>query len=285
MTPTNKDIKVLGRVVSVAVDSIVVDASQVKDSTLNEFQDIINKRVQDTLNDFAHEIRVEGRNQGEETVIDDSGITTFNLSSTSGWFDTLTVDDSISAGHISVEENGLVEGNFEVVGDTTLNDTTVNGNLVVSEVGNGITIDNGDVTLILTADGIQGEDITLRGGITVGDTVSADTISASYAVNAELVNADQIKALYYTPKEVSGYNDIIAFLNDQTSFGRYYFEYTRSLDSDPCKYGVFIDVLEERDRDDNSLLKVYQTLTMACRNNPDPNLASYIYRTYNATTN
>jgi hypothetical protein len=36
MTPTNKDIKVLGRVVSVAVDSIVVDAEQVHDSIIGK---------------------------------------------------------------------------------------------------------------------------------------------------------------------------------------------------------------------------------------------------------
>lgn len=285
MTPTNKDIKVLGRVVSVAVDSIVVDASQVKDSTLNEFQDIINKRVRDKLDSFDHEIVIDGRSQGDETRINDNGISTFSLYATSGEFDTLTVDDSISADNISIDGNGSIGGDFSIGGNLTI-DELVTKNIIVNPTlaREGITIDNGDATLILTADGIVGEDITLRGGINVADAVNADTIEASYAVNADVVNANDIKVLYHAPKEVSG--EMTTVLNGFQTEGRYYFKNRMSLDGDPCEYGVFVDVMVERDVDDNSVIKVYQTLTTACKNNPlQTDLASYIYRTYNATTN
>lgn len=321
MTPTNKDIKVLGRVVSVAVDSIVVDASQVKDSTLNEFQDIINKRVRDKLDSFDHEIVIDGRSQGDETRINESGISTFSLSATSGEFDTLTVDDSISADNISIEGNGSIGGNFSVAGELTVYAGPESGEriklsengIVVDSVNSdaelriehtGITATNGDNETTVGYNGIvtngaiscerltvpasgSGHDIVLNDqSIVLGNTeIGVDFLRI---LNSELTSddftTDRIAALHYAPKEVD-YNDVTTFLNSKKDVGRYYFEHTRSLNNDPCTYGIFIDVMVERDRDDNTILKVYQTLTMACRNNPDSDLASYIYRTYNAVTN
>ena len=245
MTPTNKDIKVLGRVVSVAVDSIVVDASQVKDSTLNEFQDIINKRVQDKLDSFDHKIVIDGRSQGDETIIDDNGISTSSIYATSGEFDTLTVDDSISADNILIDGNGSIGGDFSIGGNLT----------VVGE------------------------------SITIADKLPSAANRSETTITPFDVTTEKIVANSYIPVN-SGNFDPSQF-NEP---GRYYILVQNTLNSgSPCKYGVFVDVLCQYDKDDGSLIGIHQTYTMPSgANTPGDTtadeLALEVYKTWDGST-
>lgn len=47
MEITNKDVKVLGRVVSISTDNIVCDSQQVYDDEQQLFQNTINKKIND----------------------------------------------------------------------------------------------------------------------------------------------------------------------------------------------------------------------------------------------
>lgn len=99
MTPTNKDIKVLGRVVSVAVDSIVVDAEQVHDSIIGKDQATINSELRSGNFEQLH---VDGT-----TKTDINGATGIVLSNT----------DSDTEIHIDYSQFVLSHGENKVIID------------------------------------------------------------------------------------------------------------------------------------------------------------------------
>lgn len=98
----NRDIKILGRLVSIAVDNIIADASQIYDSNLEEDQETINgliSEIQQTVSDFP---LGKGTARGSVMTKDSDNATGGKMSIAVGESLITTNDDEAAFGHFNV---------------------------------------------------------------------------------------------------------------------------------------------------------------------------------------
>jgi len=197
MTPTNKDIKVLGRVVSVAVDNIVVDAEQVHDSIIGKDQATINSELRSgnlervfingseriTI-DKTSGIIVDQEDSDASVTIDHNSIilsrgediVTIDLNgiSVDGTVtaDTITASNTVNTSNLNAD-NATIGDDLTVRGTLHADNANVDGSLTVdgpATFNGGITTEPGDT---LTVEGEDGGNIVLRDGEITCDTLTA----------------------------------------------------------------------------------------------------------------
>jgi len=100
----------------------------------------------------------------------------------------------------------------------------------------------------------RGEDIVTidLDGINVAGTVTADEINSGNLTVDELTTKN-IVANSYIPVNSGNFDP-----SEFNEPGRYYILVQNTLNSgSPCKYGVFVDVLCQYDKDDGSLIGIH----------------------------